>query len=459
MNYVPQQDFAAQGQPFDTRALLDIVRDRSKLFLALVLAVLIATLVVTLRTPPLYMATATVLIDTRSQRLLDSQAVLAGLPADAATVDTEVELLRSRQLADRVVRALRLDEDAEFDATGREFSPGEVASLRRHEAVVDAVQRRLEISRVGLTYVMNIGFNSSDPEKAARIANAFAETYLRDQQEAKLDATRQANGWLGERLDALRAEVIEGETAVERYRSANGLMSASGATLTEQEISGYNTQLATVRAQQAEDEARLSTARAQLADGSTGDDVGEALQSTVVQQLRTRRAEVSGRVADLTSRYGPRHPDRQRAEGELADVDAQIQAEIVRIVSNLEARVQVARQRTASMQASLGGARRTLALNNSAGVRLNELERNAEASRTLYQALLDRYKQTTSQAGLATSDARIVSRATVPVDPTSPDIGVNLMLGLILALGAGAAGVALAEYLSPTPGARFVMRR
>ncbi len=459
MNYVPQQDFAAQGRPFDTRALLDIVRDRSKLFLALVLAVLIATLVVTLRTPPLYMATATVLIDTRSQRLLDSQAVLSGLPADAATVDTEVELLRSRQLADRVVRALRLDEDAEFDATGRELSPGEVASLRRHEAVVDAVQRRLEISRVGLTYVMNIGFNSSDPEKAARIANAFAETYLRDQQEAKLDATQQANGWLGERLDALRAEVIEGETAVEQYRSANGLMSASGATLTEQEISGYNTQLATVRAQQAEDEARLSTARAQLADGSTGDDVGEALQSTVVQQLRTRRAEVSGRVADLTSRYGPRHPDRQRAEGELADVDAQIQAEIVRIVSNLEARVQVARQRTASMQASLGGARRTLALNNSAGVRLNELERNAEASRTLYQALLDRYKQTTSQAGLATSDARIVSRATVPVDPTSPDIGVNLMLGLILALGAGAAGVALAEYLSPTPGARFVIRR
>ncbi len=256
-----------------------------------------------------------------------------------------------------------------------------------------------------------------------------------------------------------RAEVIEGETAVEQYRSANGLMSASGATLTEQEISGYNTQLATVRAQQAEDEARLSTARAQLADGSTGDDVGEALQSTVVQQLRTRRAEVSGRVADLTSRYGARHPDRQRAEGELADIDAQIQAEIVRIVSNLEARVQVARQRTASMQASLGGARRTLALNNSAGVRLNELERNAEASRTLYQALLDRYKQTTSQAGLATSDARIVSRATVPVDPTSPDIGVNLMLGLILALGAGAAGVALAEYLSPTPGARFVIRR
>lgn len=459
MDYAPQSALRTMDRPFDPRALMGIVQDRSKLFLALVLLVLIGTLIVTLRTPPLYTAKATVMIDIRSAQRLDPQAALSGLPADTATVDTEVELLRSRELADRVVRSLGLDADAEFDATGRERGSGETASLRRHEAVVDAVQRRLEISRVGLTYVMTIGFNSSDPEKAARIANAFAQTYLLDQEEARFEAIRQTNGWLEDRLDALRAEVIQSETEVERYRATNGLMSASGATLTEQEISSYNTQLATVRAQQAEDEARLSTARAQLSRGSTGDDVGEALESTVVQQLKTRRAEVSGRVVDLTSRYGPRHPDRQRVERELADVDAQIQAEIVRIVSNLEARVQVARQRTASMQASLGGARRTLALNNSAAVRLNELERNAEASRTLYQALLDRFKQATSQDALVTSDARIVSRATVPVDPSSPDIAVNLMLGLILAIGTGAAGVVLAERFSPTPGARFVFGR
>src|SRR5690606_11035557 len=162
----------------------------------------------------------------------------------------------------------------------------------------------------------------------------------------------------------LRGEVLEAETAVEQYRAANNLLTASGATLTEQEISTYNQQLATLRAQPAEEEARLRTARAQLARGSAGDDVGRALGSTVVQQLRAQRATVSGRVDEMTSRYGPRHPDMLRAERELADIDQQIQAEIQRIISNLEARVQVARERTASLSSSLSSARGSLAGNN-----------------------------------------------------------------------------------------------
>lgn len=455
----------------DLHALLATFRRRLKLFLALALLVFVAVLVFTLQATPLYTATASVMIDTRTSQVVDSQAVLSGLSADAGVVDTEVEILKSRQLAERVVEALNLEEDPEFNSAFG--SPGlieqvsngigslfgasapdrarrqltELEAQRQRERVVDTVRNRLTIRRVGLTYVMGVSFTSPSQQKAARIANAFAQNYLLEQLEAKFEATRQANAWLNTRLNDLRGEVIQGEAAVEQYRNANNLLSASGATLTEQEISTYNTQLATVRAQQAEDEARLATARAQMSRGSTGDDVGEALGSAVVQQLRTRRAEVSGRVADLSSRYGPRHPDMLRAERELADIDGQIQAEIGRIVSNLEARVQVARQRTASMQGSLSGARGTLAANNNAGVRLNELQRNAEASRTLYQGLLDRFKQTTSQEGLEESDARIVSRAIIPGSPSSPNVPLNLMLGFVLAVGAGLAGVVLAEML------------
>jgi len=468
----PQGGFGsgAFARVFDIHHLLATFRRRLKLFLALALLVFVVVLVVTLQATPLYTATASVMIDNRTEQVVDSQAVLSGLPADAAMVDTEVEILRSRQLAERVVDALNLDEDPEFNSALR--SPGlidqakasvlglfraasssaatEPTSLeiqKRRESIVDTVRDRLEIRRIGLTYVMGVSFTSPDPEKAARIANAFAENYLLEQLQAKFEATRQANQWLNTRLDDLRGEVIQAEAAVEQYRNANNLLSASGATLTEQEISTYNQQLATVRATQAEDEARLNTARRQMAGGSTGDDVGEALGSIVVQQLRSRRAEVSGRVADLSSRYGPRHPDMLRAERELADIDAQIQAEIGRIVSNLEARVQVSRERTRSMQGSLSGARGTLAANNSAGVRLNELQRNAEASRTLYQGLLDRFKQTTSQEGLEESDARVVSRAIIPGGASSPDVPLNLALGLVFALGAGFAGVVLAEML------------
>lgn len=463
------EDGPAEG--LDLHRLIALFRRRLPLFLAVALVVMVGAIIVTVRATPMYTATSSLTIDTRSQNVVDAEAVLSGLSADSGVVDTEIEILKSRQLAERVVDALNLDEDAEFNPALAE--PGPVASVmggiaglfgaaapdaarerlsavdqqREKEKVVDNVLRRLSVKRSGLTYVMNVGFTSSDPAKASRIANTFAERYLLEQLEAKFDATRQANSWLTTRLADLRTEVQQAEAAVEQYRTANNLLSSSGATLTEQEISAYNQQLATVRATQAEAEARLRTARAQLAAGSNGEDVGEALGSQVVQSLRARRAEVSGRVADLTSRYGPRHPDMLRAERELADIDAQIQAEIRRIISNLEAQVQVARERTGSMAGSLGSARGTLAANNAAGVRLNELSRNAESVRTLYQSFLNRFQETTSTEGLQESDARIVSPAAIPTRPSSPNVPLNLALGLGLALMAGVAAVVLAIML------------
>lgn len=458
------------SERLDPQKLIAAFRRRLKLFVAILLLAVTAAILVTARSTPLFTATANVTINTRQSTVVDSQAVLSGLTADSSIVDTEVEILKSRHLTERVVDGLNLANDPEFNADlatpgpvqlalggiaaifgarpdegGGDRDP--VAMQRTKEAVIEAVRDRLTIRRVGLTYVMNVSFASEDPAKAARIANAYVERYLLEQLETKFDATRQANEWLNVRLGELRGEVQAAEAAVAQYQSTNNLLSASGTTLTEQEISTYNQQLATVRAQQAEAEARLRTARSQLARGSTGDDVGEALGSQVVQQLRQQRAEVSRRVADLTQRYGPRHPDMLRAQRELADIDGQIQAEIGRLVSNLEAQAQVARERTASMAGSLGTARGTLAANNAASVRLNELQRNAESVRTLYQSFLTRFQETSSQEGLEQSDARIVSRAAIPNAPSSPNIPLNLALGLILGLGLGLAAVVLAEML------------
>jgi polysaccharide biosynthesis transport protein len=458
-------------QSVDLHRLIALFRRRLPLFLAVALLVMVASVVVTVRATPLFTATSSLTIDTRSQNVVDTKAVLSGLSPDTGVVDTEIEILKSRQLADRVVDALNLDEDPEFNTALRKPGPlqtvvGAASALfgaaapdaardrmtaqdqqREKDKVVDKVLSRLSVRRAGLTYVMSVGFTSEDPAKAAQIANTYAERYLLEQLEAKFAATRQANAWLNTRLADLRAEVQQAEAAVEQYRASNNLLSASGATLTEQEISAYNQQLATVRATQAEAEARLRTARAQLAAGSNGEDVGEALGSQVVQTLRARRAEVSGRVAELSSRYGPRHPDMLRAERELADIDAQIQAEIRRIISNLEAQVQVARERTQSMAGSLGSARGTLAVNNAAGVRLNELQRNAESVRTLYQSFLNRFQETTGTEGLQESDARIVSLAAIPTRPTWPNVPLNMAVGLGLALAAGVAAVVLATML------------
>lgn len=457
------------AQQLDLRRIYLAFRRRLRLLGAVALAVFVAVVLVTLQATPKYTATANVLLDTRKEKVSDVQEVLSGLPADSATVDTEVEVLKSRQLAERVTKALKLEADPEFNSmvrkpTGLKAVAGGLASLfgatppseiklsplaqqKLHEKVVDNVLSGLSVKRSGLTYIINVSYQSESPQKAADISNKFAELYLLEQLEAKFDATQQASKWLNSRLEDLRVQVLNDETIVQQYKIANNLLSASGTSLTEQEISSYNQTLAQSRAQVAEDNARLNTARQQLAHGSNGGDVGEALDSPVIQQLRAQRATVSGQVADLQGRYGDRHPEMLKAKRQLSDIDAQIQQEIQRIISNLQAKASVSAQRAAAVAGSLGGAKGTLASNNRASVKLNELERNAEASRTLYESYLNRFKETSTQQGIEQSDARVVSRAKIPTKQSSPNVSLNLALGILLAMGAGVGAVLLAEML------------
>jgi exopolysaccharide transport family protein len=443
----------------DPQALLALARRRLRWFAGVGGAAFAVVLVATALTPPRYAATAQVMLDPRREKVTAIDDVLSGLPADSAVVDTEAEVLKSRALAERVVAGLALERDPEFNPELRPglFAPTPAATAperrKRHDRLIDGVLRRLKVRRAGLTYLIEVRFESASPHKAARIADAFADRYIEAQLDARFEATRKANKWLNGRLVRLRAEVQAAEAAVERYKTDNGLMSAQGATLTEQEISSLNQQVALGRVQQAESEARLQTARRQLAEGSTGEDVGEALGSEVVRDLRRQRAEVSRKAAELQSRYGPRHPEVLKTEGELADIDRQIQAEIRRIISNLEAQARIQRDRTGALAGSLARSRGALASNNRAAVRLRELERDAESVRTLYESFLNRFRETSAQDGVEQSDVRVVSRAQVPSAPSAPNLGLNLVLGLMLALGSGAGAAVLREAFDPGLGA------
>lgn len=456
----------AAAPSLDVHQLIATVRRRLPLILGVGVIVLAAVVIYTFQLTPRYTATADVMIDPRKENVVDISAVMSGMPTDATAIDTEVQVMRSRSLAERVVADQKLEQDPEFN--GALKPPGPLATLfnlgkaaapistgsdtpvllqRRRQAVVDAVLGHLKVRRFGLTYIIQMSFDSESPATAARLANAFANAYLVSQLDAKFDATQKANEWLNTKVGDLRQQVLDADTAVEQYKVANNLMSAQGATLTEQEISSLDQQLAGVRAQQAEADARLSTAKAQMARGSNGEDVGEAMTSPVVQALRAQRAAASQKVADLAGRYGERHPDLLKAKRELADLDAQIQQEIQRIISNLEAQAQVAHQRTASVAASVSQSKGSLAGNNRASIKLNELQRNDDAAKALYDSFLSRFKETSAQQGLETPDARVVSLAKVPTTPSFPKKKTNVLLGVLLALGAGLAAAYVAEAL------------
>jgi exopolysaccharide transport family protein len=461
------------GRSDELQRLIATFRRRSRAFIATVLIILATAVLLTLQQAPRYTATANVMVDTRKHSVTEMQDVLSGLPADSSAVDTEVEILKSRALAERVVAAEKLDLDSEFNTALR--PPGGLGALIRapidalkalassqashtqttaalkatkiHEGVVDRVLGRLKVRRTGLSYVIALAFESGNAAKAADIANAFAELYLTQQLQDKYDATKQANQWLNARLTELQPQVAQAEAAVEQYKAQHGLLASVGSSLTEQEISNLNNQLAQAKADEAEKDARVRTAEQEARAGSSGENLSGVLTSGTISQLRVQQTEASSKVADLQTKYGPRHPDVQRAQRQLADITTQISQEIGRQVSGLQAEDSVARKRVASLEGSLAGAKGTLVGNNAASVELDDLQRKATAASTLYDALLNRAKQTSTDQGAETSDSRIVSRAKIPTGPSYPNKPLNFALGLLLGIAGGIGMVFVLEAL------------
>lgn len=450
------------GDRLDLHKLISAFQRRRGAFLLALLNCIAIAILITANQTPTYTAVSRLMINIREQQVTPQEdpTALSALPSTSPAVDTEVEVLGSRELARKVAKELGLDRDPAYNPAlapkktsfidsllGRAKPSAPIDPVVQDQAIVDRLLAGLSARRVGATYAIDVSYTSSNPKKAAAIADAFAKTYVNEQLVAKAGANREASTLLGARIEELRDQAVADAAAVQQYRIQNDLLSTSGASLTEQEISAYNQRVAEARVEAAADEARLRTARQQLASGSTGEDVGEALDSDVIQSLRGQRVAVSARVADMQGRYGAKHPDILKAQRELADIDAQIQGEIQRLISNLEAKTAVSRQRLASISGSLSTARGALSQNNRAMVGLSELEQKAAASQALYESYLNRYKQTTAQEGTERPDARVISEARVPSKPSSPNLMLNIAFGAVVGLGLGLVAVIAAEML------------
>ena len=446
----------------DIPRLIGIFQRRRILFAVISLEVLLAAAVFIFNMTPVYTATAGVVLDQRKRDVVNNESdVLSALPSESSVVDTEVEVLKSLGLAERVARKLGLDHDPEFVPALQEPNPWMVALglaepkpvLRRlteatdWDPITDNVLKNLKVSRAGTTYVIQIAFTSRDPNNAARIANAFASEYLVSQLDAKFEATRKANDWLKARLEDLQKQVRDADTAVELYKSQNNLLATRSGTLTEQEVASLDQQLADARAELSSSEARLITAKGLLASGGTGEDLAESLNSKVIQDLRSRLADASQKAAELRATFGSDHPDLRNAERQLDEIRSLLRNEISRIVSNLKSQVDVARQRKEALESTAAESKSALANNNEAAVHLRALEQKAESARVLYASYLDRFLQTSSQEGIQQSDARITSEAKVPRTPSAPRTTLSLALALIVALMSGLVGVFIVESL------------
>lgn len=441
----------------DLQGLWLIFRRRLRVFFFTAIIIFDIAALAAVWLPPRYTATAVVILNASDQPVTpSSQKVKTDDPESNSDVETEMAIITSREIASKVVDYLHLENDPDMRAMlrgggltariGRAIGliqdppPSELSltdRARLRATVIAQMAGNLNVQRVSSAYAFSVAFTDSNPIRAAAIANATAHIYTEDQISRKQQQNRQAVTLLGDRIEVLKSQAQADYNAVQGYRIDNNLLSTTGASLTEQEISAYNQEVASARAQAAADRARLSTARRQLQNGSMGDDVGEALSSPVIQSLRVKRSDLSARVANYAGSLGPRNPDFLDALRQLADVDVQIQAEINRVISNLDAQARVSQQRLDSLTGSLGAARGTLAQNNRAMVALDDLQRRADTSQALYESYLNRYKEAVAADGAERPSSRMVSDARIPMVPSFPNKSLILTLGLLLGLGGG----------------------
>ena len=438
----------------DLPALWAVFRRRFRLFLAATLATLALVVIATFQMTPLYDAEARVVINSRETQALDYASIIAGVSPDAAAVDTEVEIILSRTAAAAVAETLSLWDDEEFggtDAPGLldRFRPAQVASgsderLAR-ERTIEKLLSAVEAERAGITYAIAVTATSQDPQKAAAIANAFAEQYLDDQLAQKFGIYERANVYLADAVARAREEWRSAEEAVEQYRAETGLLSTEGTLLSEQQVTQLQAQLVVQEADLAERRARLTTVQRRLSLGAGLDAIAAVTNSPVINDLRAKQTDLARRKAELETRYGPLHPQVDKVNSEVTDLDRQVEAETQRVVSGLENELRVAENRVATLRTRIGGLEADLGSDNAALVRLRELEREAEVSEANWQALRTRSRESAQLTDLIEADARISDPATLPTAPAFPDKVLNLALGLLLGAAMGGLAVTLAE--------------
>lgn len=419
---------------------------------------------------PQYTAQALLMIDVRKVHVTDVQSVLSGLSAENAVLRSELDVLNSAPLMRRVAERLDLYTDPYFNPPRRpsrwarmrdqgrqvlaQLLPSHLMPAWAEEMEVGDGPRRLDpeeerrqtIDRLltnvrtdndGRSHTIKLSFTSPSPHKSAEIVNTIVDQYLDEQLEAKLDATRAANEWLVQRLNELGAEVRDAELAVREYREKHGLIESRGETVTEQQLAGINAQLVTAQVERSQAEARLRAARSGNPEG-----LRDVEGATILSQLRSEEAILRRREAEMASRYGPRHPQMVNIRAERADVQAKLREETNRVVQSLNIGVQEALAKEEALVEALAGLRQRTGGSQRAEVELNELIRQADSVGALYANFLRRYRETSEQEGLQRPDARVVSSADVPNNPSFPRpalmMGVGGILGLLFGLLAAA---------------------
>lgn len=380
---------------------------------------------------------------------------------DSEGVASQVQLLMSADLARRVAGKLDLAAIPEFDAR-RGGNPvtwlfsviglrGESVGNSEEERVLKHFYENLEIFRLDGSRVIAVDYRAESPVLAAKVANTIVDEYLAVQSSAKRETTELASAALEPQIMELRQEVQAARKAVSDFRArADLLIGADNIPLNQQQLAEISTAYSTAQAARAEAQAKADLIRELLNSGASLETASDVLSSTLIQRLRERQVELQSNIAELSITLLPGHPQLKALQSQLGDYDRQIRAEARKVLQGLENDAKVADQRARSLGERLEELKTAAAKSNADQARLAELEREANAKAAQLDQLLLSYQEADSRlrAQVLPADARIISRASVPVEPSSPKIIASTIIAALVTFILGCAFVLMRAFLN-----------
>ena len=430
---------AGAGSLFDFRELRAILRRRKWVAVAVFVATVLAALLYVLFVPPKYLATALILSDPRQERVVDQEQVLPGIGSDVAAVESQVELLASPELAQQVMQKLGLFSDPDFTEPSlitrlRERLFGAKGPGGEENEAIERFRKDLDVSRRGLTYILQVSFTASEAAKSAHIANAIADTYLEDQIKQKKEATAGAGEWLNSRIAELRDNVNKAERAVADFKAEHGIVdlgnNTSGLRLDRQQLDQINQELINARAQVAGATAKVEQMKRLVKNAGDLEELSAVQDSPIILELRKQYSQALALEANYAESLGPQHPTLLRVRSQVSRLRGEIAQEAKRILAAAINEQETALKKEAALTASLAQSTKQLEENDRVAVQLQELQRQADADNALYTQILARAKEVTEQESMQKPDARVIARAVPPTRAKGPGNMVVMALGI-----------------------------
>lgn len=416
---------AGQSSAETTKGVLSIpgvlafFREKGQRILMLAAVIFAVGVIVLMLIPARYAATALVVVDPREQRVTADQDVLPGIGQDAAALQSYVEIAKSDGFLGPLIDQLKVAEDGDVS--------GSTTDTTR---LLDRFRKRLDISRRGLTYVIAITFTSNNPQRAAYYANAVAEAFVASQRGTRSVATDEAADWLKSRLKTLNDRLRTSEDAVAKFKLEHRIVNAGKESTTQQlRVTDLTQQVAAARARTEEAKARYEQLQRDLKANVDG-----PVKQDLLSALRAQRSALNDQIAQKRGVLGDRHPDLVMALSQLNDLNRQIEIERKKNIDTAKSEYEAQRDQQKALEDQLKAAEQQILVDGQALVKLQELQRDADANKNIYEQFLSRYRTTDEQRGLQNSQTKVASPATPPIRSTLPPLPLLLVALAIVSL-------------------------